>query len=51
LRDIVTEIENELGKKITVHWGGRTYRTREVMIPWNSMDILPGWLVKNKKFI
>ncbi|MGX9366267.1 NAD-dependent epimerase/dehydratase family protein [Desulfoplanes sp. PS50] len=51
LRDIVTEIENELGKKITVHWGGKPYRIREVMIPWNSSDSIPGWFIKDKNFI
>lgn len=26
-----------------INWGGRPYRHREVMIPWNQGERLPGW--------
>jgi nucleoside-diphosphate-sugar epimerase len=51
LKEFVLKIENELKKKINVVWSGRPYRNREVMIPWNSMDTVPGWIIKKKKFI
>jgi nucleoside-diphosphate-sugar epimerase len=51
LKEIVLKIENEIGKSIPVNWGGKPYRTREVMIPWKPMEIVPGWLVQKKKII
>lgn len=51
LKGIVLKLENELGKKINVHWGGRPYRSREVKVPWNSMDIVPGWFARKKNFV
>jgi len=43
LRDIVTLYEEVSGTHLSIHWGGRPYRDREVMIPWNSGESLPGW--------
>jgi nucleoside-diphosphate-sugar epimerase len=51
LKEMVTKLEDELGKKINVVWGGRPYRKREVMVPWNSMDTVRGWFIKKKKLI
>jgi hypothetical protein len=51
LKDIVLKLEDEIGKKINVNWGGRPYRNREVMVPWNSLDTIAGWFVKKKNFI
>lgn len=45
LKDIVLKLEDEIGKKINVNWGGRPYRNREVMVPCNSMATVPGWSV------
>lgn len=49
LKEVVLKFEEELGKKINVHWGDRPYRSREVMIPWNLATIVPGWSVKIRK--
>ena len=46
LKKIVEEYEKFIGKKINIIWGGRPYREREVMIPWNNGRILPGWKIK-----
>ncbi len=43
LKKIVERYEKILGKPIPVLWGKRTYREREVMVPWNEYKILPGW--------
>lgn len=34
------------GKQLLIEWGGRPYRPREVMIPWNKGMTLPGWQPK-----
>lgn len=43
LRELVQILEKETGETIKINWGGRKYRTREVMVPWNNGKILPGW--------
>lgn len=42
LKDLVAIYENTLNVKISVEWGGRPYRDREVMLPWHAPP-LPGW--------
>lgn len=43
LKEMVNKLESLLGKPISINWGGRSYREREVMIPWNNGNHLPGW--------
>ena len=43
LRDLVAVITRITGNKSEFHWGGRPYREREVMIPWNTGKPIPGW--------
>ncbi|WP_237247325.1 NAD(P)-dependent oxidoreductase [Sideroxyarcus emersonii] len=43
LRELVAIYENELGVKLPIEWGKRTYRPREVMTPWNKGRTLRGW--------
>lgn len=43
LKDIVAAFENVTGKKLPIVWGGRPYRPREVMAPWDKGNTLPGW--------
>ncbi|MDD5010598.1 MAG: NAD(P)-dependent oxidoreductase [Phycisphaerae bacterium] len=43
LRQIVTEFEKVKGLKLNIIWGKRPYRQREVMVPWNKGNKLPGW--------
>ena len=47
LKELVTEYENITNVKLSIKWGGRPYRDREVMIPWVSGNIVPAW---RKKF-
>ena len=43
LRDLVDTYIRITGRHLTVRWGGRPYRTREVMLPWSAGKPLPGW--------
>ncbi|MBR3747401.1 MAG: NAD(P)-dependent oxidoreductase, partial [Selenomonadaceae bacterium] len=46
LREVVKIFESIAGKKLSIEWGGRPYRVREVMVPWHSFKLLPGWSPK-----
>lgn len=43
LIDLVAEFERATGTVLPIVWGGREYRPREVMIPWNLHTTVPGW--------
>ena len=43
LKELVRTYEQVTGKKLPIQWGGRPYRPREVMVPWNRGEKLPGW--------
>jgi nucleoside-diphosphate-sugar epimerase len=43
LRDLVELYGRVIGKVLPIQWGGRPYRPREVMVPWNVGASLPGW--------
>jgi nucleoside-diphosphate-sugar epimerase len=46
LKELVDIYSRVMGKYLNIHWGGRPYRPREVMIPWNNGQLLPGWRAK-----
>lgn len=46
LREVVKIFESVAGKKLSIEWGGRPYRAREIMVPWSSYKLLPGWTPK-----
>mgnify|MGYP001809659818 FL=1 len=46
LRDLVALWEELLGRSLPIIWGGRPYRTREVMAPWSWGEPLPGWTAR-----
>ena len=46
LREVVKIFESVAGKKLSIEWGGRPYRAREIMVPWKSYKLLPGWTPK-----
>ncbi|MBR2774272.1 MAG: NAD(P)-dependent oxidoreductase [Selenomonadaceae bacterium] len=46
LREVVKIFESVSGKKLSIEWGGRPYRAREIMVPWKSYKLLPGWSPK-----
>jgi nucleoside-diphosphate-sugar epimerase len=43
LKELVRVYEQVTGTKLPIQWGGRPYRPREVMVPWNKGAKLPGW--------
>lgn len=43
LRELVRQVEQILGRELPIVWGGRPYRAREVMQPWEG-ERLPGWV-------
>ena len=43
LREVVKIFEEISGKKLSIEWGGRPYRAREVMVPWKSFKKFPEW--------
>ena len=46
LREVVKIFEEVADKKLSIEWGGRPYRAREIMVPWKSYKLLPGWQPK-----
>jgi len=43
LKDLIGLYEEVTGNEISVEWGGRPYRKREVMELWLDFDKLPNW--------
>lgn len=43
LKTAIAVLENALGKRIYVDFGGKTYKEREVMIPYDGYHYLPNW--------
>lgn len=43
LIDLVAAFEEATGLKLPIAWGSRSYRPREVMVPWTNYMTLPGW--------
>lgn len=42
LREFVAVFERATGARLAIEWGGRTYRPREVMTPWQA-PAMEGW--------
>lgn len=46
LRKLVELIISASGLELDIAWGGRPYRDREIMIPWNGGTTIPNWTPK-----
>ena len=46
LRDLIEIYSRIIGQPLAVDWGARPYRPREVMLPWNTGEVVPGWVPK-----
>jgi nucleoside-diphosphate-sugar epimerase len=46
LKDLINVYSRITRRTLPIVWGGRPYRPREVMIPWNKGTRLPGWKPK-----
>lgn len=43
LKELSRIFERVLHTRLNINWGGRPYREREVMIPWENAVIVPEW--------
>jgi nucleoside-diphosphate-sugar epimerase len=43
LRELVDVYQHLIGRELPIEWGGRSYREREVMVPWSKGKKLPRW--------
>ncbi|MDH3974414.1 MAG: NAD(P)-dependent oxidoreductase [Deltaproteobacteria bacterium] len=43
LKELILLYGEVFGEELTIEWGQREYRQREVMVPWNRGEVLPGW--------
>lgn len=43
LEELVSIYARLLGQELPIQWGGRPYRNREVMKPWDAGTLLNGW--------
>lgn len=43
LKHLAELFEKAIGKRLNIKWGGREYRSREVMIPYDQGTPIPGW--------
>lgn len=46
LKELVSSYENITKNNVSINWGKRPYREREVMVPWNKGKKLPKWEAK-----
>ncbi|MDA3892597.1 MAG: NAD(P)-dependent oxidoreductase [Salinivirgaceae bacterium] len=46
LKELAVVFEQATGLKLNINWGARTYREREVMLPWENGEIVSGWKPK-----
>jgi len=57
LKELAKIYEEVSGCELNINWGAREYRKREVMMPYNKGELVPGWKQKYslkeaiKKFI
>ena len=43
LKELVEIYSCAADRQLPIEWGGRAYRKREVMVPWEGYSRLPGW--------
>ena len=46
LRQVIELFEKATGQKLSIQWGKKPYREREVMVPWSLGEKLPSWSPK-----
>ena len=44
LKELVEIYESVIKQNLSINWGDKPYRNREVMVPWNTGESLPGWI-------
>lgn len=43
LKELVAAFADAYGRPVSIRWGGKPYREREVMVPWSLGTPVPGW--------
>ena len=43
LKDLAELFQKVTGTKLNINWGAKPYRPREVMVPWENGETVPGW--------
>lgn len=46
LKELAEIFEEAADAKLNINWGIRPYRDREVMLPWENGNVVPGWCPK-----
>jgi len=46
LKELANVFEQATGLKLNINWGGKPYREREVMVPWENGKTITGWRPK-----
>jgi nucleoside-diphosphate-sugar epimerase len=46
LKELAAIFEETTKSKLNINWGGRQYREREVMTPYATIAVVPGWVSK-----
>ena len=46
LKEVVATYCRVVGRELSIQWGKRPYRPREVMVPWDKGAAVPGWAPK-----
>jgi len=46
LKELAAIFEQATQQKLNINWGGKTYRAREVMVPWENGKVVSGWRPK-----
>jgi nucleoside-diphosphate-sugar epimerase len=46
LRELAIIFKGVTNQKLNINWAGRPYKEREVMSPWTSGEVIPGWKPK-----
>jgi len=46
LKELAAIYENATATKLNINWGAKSYRGREVMIPWEKGVLVPDWVAK-----
>lgn len=46
LKELVSVFEKATKTRLSINWGKKPYRPREVMLPWNRGEPIPGWQPK-----
>ena len=46
LKELASIFEKTTESKLNINWGGRAYGKREIMNPWEGVELIPGWKQK-----